>query len=108
MITAYGAPPTSFRPVKSYDYLYAIDGNGARPTNDSSSDDESQPPQQALRCRKRQKVFPRWSSLLTPRTVKPRCAAALVVFRQNCAGCHGDDGRGDGLPVKRCCPNQQI
>jgi len=98
MITAYGAPVNEFQVIKITDYLYAINGNGPRPpSHDSSSDDDdiggtpsAVPPEVTERA-------PALEFATNPQDREADVRRGAEIFKQNCAGCHGDGGRGNGV-----------
>jgi len=105
MINAYGAPTDEFQVGKIIDYLDAIDGNGIRPqTHDSSSDDDEigAAPGVAL-----PEATERAPALEVAGSAPDREATArrgAVIFMQDCSGCHGDHGRGDGVAGRALLP----
>ena len=104
MITAYGAPADEFQVGKIIDYLYAIDGNGARPTNDSSSDDEESAATASPALPEATESVPALEIAANAQDREAKGRGGAVVFMQNCAGCHGDDGRGNGVASQALLP----
>jgi mono/diheme cytochrome c family protein len=105
MITAYGAPADEFQAGKIIDYLYAIDGNGAGPpTNDSSSDDEESAATASPALPEATESAPALEIAANAQDGEVNVRHGAVVFIQDCAGCHGDDGRGNGVAGQALLP----
>ena len=105
MINAYGAPADEFQVGKIIDYLDAIDGNSTRPqTHDSSSDDGEIGAAPIVALPEATESAP---ALEVARSAQDREATArrgAVIFTEDCAGCHGDHGRGDGVAGNAVLP----
>ena len=104
MINTYGAPADEFQVVKIVDYLYAIDGNGPRPqTHDSSSDDDESGAT-ASPVAEATESAPALQIATNARDREANVRRGKGLFKENCAGCHGDDGRGDGVASQALLP----
>ena len=105
MVTAYGAPADEFQVGKIVDYLYAIDGNGTRPqTHDSASDDDEAGATTSPAMVEATEGAPVLEIVANARDREANVRRGAAVFRENCAGCHGDDGRGDGVVSQALLP----
>ena len=104
MINTYGAPADEFQVAKIVDYLYAIDGNGPRPqTHDSSSDDDESGAT-ASPVAEATESAPALQIATNARDREANVRRGEGLFKENCAGCHGDDGRGDGVASQALLP----
>jgi len=104
MINSYGAPADEFQVGKIVDYLYAIDGNGPRPqTHDSSSDDDESGAT-ASPVAEATESAPALQIATNARDREANVRRGEGLFKENCAGCHGDDGRGDGVASQALLP----
>lgn len=98
MINAYGAPADEFQVGKIIDYLYAINGNEARPqTRDSSSDDDELGATPGAALPETTESAPVFEVAANATVHESNVRRGKEVFMADCAGCHGDDGRGDGV-----------
>ncbi|HEU0038150.1 MAG TPA: c-type cytochrome [Verrucomicrobiae bacterium] len=105
MINAYGAPADEFQVGKIIDYLYAIDGNGPRPqTHDSSSDNDESDAAPSLALPEATVGTPVLEMVANARDREANVRRGAAVFMENCAGCHADDGRGDGVASQALLP----
>ena len=105
MITAYGAPADEFQVGKIVDYLDAIDGNGTRPpTPDSSSDDDESGATPNLALPEATESAAVLETATNARDREANVLRGAAVFTENCAGCHGDGGRGDGVVSQALLP----
>ncbi len=105
MVTAYGAPADEFQVGKIIDYLYAIDGDGTRPPpHDSSSDDDESGATSSLALPEATESAPALEIATNARDREANVLGAAVVFKENCAGCHGADGRGNGVTGQALLP----
>ncbi len=105
MIDTYGAPADEFQVGKIIDYLYAIDGDGTRPPpHDSSSDDDESGATSSLALPEATEGTPVLEMVANARDREANVRRGAAVFMENCAGCHGDDGRGDGVVSQALLP----
>src|SRR6267143_3532884 len=105
MIAAYGAPADEFQAGRIIDYLYAIDGNGPRTqTHDSSSDDDDAGASPSVTVPEATESAPALEVARNAQDRKANVRRGRVVFVENCAGCHGHDGRGDGVAGQALLP----
>ena len=101
MVTAYGASADEFQVGKIVDYLYAVDGNDARPRPLASSDDEDESVATASPAQpEATESAPVFEFAANAQEHDLRMQRGKEVFKENCAGCHGDHARGDG-PVSQ-------
>jgi mono/diheme cytochrome c family protein len=105
MSNAYGAPADEVQVGKIIDYLYAIDGDRPRPqTHDSSSDDDESGATPSLAPLEATERAPALEIATNARDREANVRRGAVVFMANCAGCHGDDGRGNGVAGQALLP----
>ena len=105
MINTYGAPADEFQVAKIIDYLYAIDGDGTRPPpHDSSSDDDDSGATSSLALPEATESAPALQIATNARDREANVRRGKGLFKENCAGCHGDDGRGDGVASQALLP----
>lgn len=98
MITAYGAPLSEFQVAKISDYLYAIDGNGSTlPSHDSSSEDDDIGGTPSALPPEATESAPALELATNAQEREADVRRGAEIYKQNCAGCHGDGGRGDGV-----------
>lgn len=105
MINAYGAPADEFQVGKIIDYLEAIDGNGARPqTHDSTSDDDEIGAAPSVALLEATESAPAFEVAGSAQDREATARRGAVIFGEDCAGCHGDRGRGDGVAGQALLP----
>src|SRR6266404_1659977 len=105
MINTYGAPADEFQVAKIVDYLYAIDGDGTRPPpHDSSSDDDESGATSSLALPEATERAPALQIATNARDREANVRRGKGLFKENCAGCHADDGRGDGVASQALLP----
>ena len=108
MINAYGAPADEFQVVKIIEYLDAIDGNGARPqTHNSSSDDDEIGAAPSVALAEATESAPALEVTGSARDREATAQRGALIFKEDCAGCHGDRGRGDGVAAKALLPSPE-
>jgi mono/diheme cytochrome c family protein len=105
MISAFGAPADEFQIGKIIDYLYAINGNGTRPqTRDSSSDDDELGATPGAAPPESTESAPVFEVAAKAGVRESNVRRGKEVFTADCAGCHGDDGRGDVVASQALLP----
>jgi mono/diheme cytochrome c family protein len=105
MINVYGATTDEFQIGKIIDYLYAIDGNGPRlQTQDSSADDDEIGATAGVPVPEATESAPVFEVASDAQDREVNAHRGAVVFREDCAGCHGDNGRGDGVASQALLP----
>jgi len=105
MVTAYGAPADEFQVGKIIDYLYAIDGDGFRPPpHDSASDDDESGATSSLALPEATESTPVFQIAANAQEHELNVRRGNEVFNQDCAGCHGADGRGNGVAGQALLP----
>ena len=105
MMNAYGAPADEFQAGKIVDDLYAIDGNDPRPqTKDSSTDDDDIGATATVAVPEATESPPMFEHSANGQDRKGDVTRGAAVFLDDCAGCHGEDGRGDGVAGQALLP----
>ena len=105
MIKTYGAPVDEFQIGKIIDYLYAIDGNATRPpTHDSSADDDESSATASLALPEATEGAPVFEVAANAQQHNLSARRGKELFMEDCAGCHGADGRGNGVANQALLP----
>jgi mono/diheme cytochrome c family protein len=105
MVNAYGAPADEFQIGKIVDYLYVIAGGGPRPqSQDSSSDDDDIGATSNVALPEATESAPAFEVAINAQQHRLNLQRGKEVFVEDCAGCHGGDGRGDGVAGQALLP----
>ncbi len=98
MTNAYGATLDVDQVAKVTDYLFAINGNGPKPrAQDSSADDDDDGGSPAAKMPEVTEGAPVLEVAVNADDRAASLRRGATLFAQNCAGCHGAEGRGDGI-----------
>lgn len=105
MMNSYGAPADEFQTGKIVDYLYAIDGDDPRPpTQNFAADDDEIGATASVAVPEATESAPVFEHSVNGQDQKSDVSRGAVVFLDDCAGCHGDHGRGDGKAGQAVLP----
>jgi len=105
MIDAYGAPADEFQVAKIIEYLCAIDGDGPGPQiQNSSTDDDEIGATATAALPEPTESAPAFEVSDNGHDHEANVDRGRVVFKEDCAGCHGEFGRGDGAAGQHLLP----
>lgn len=104
MIDTYGAPANEAQAGKIIDYLSVVNGTGPKPqTQNPFSDDDESDAIAGVAAPEPTESAP-VLELAAKAGIAPTVRRGAQVFAEDCAGCHGDDGRGAGTASQALLP----
>jgi mono/diheme cytochrome c family protein len=104
MIDTYGAPADEVQAGKIIDYLSVVNGNGPKPqTQNPFSDDDESGAIAGVVAPEATESAP-VLELAANADLATTVRRGAQVFAEDCAGCHGDDGRGAGIASQVLLP----
>lgn len=105
MIDTYGAPADEFQVGKITDYLCAIDGDRPGPQiQNPSTDDDEIGATASVALPEPTESAPAFEVSDNEQDREANVERGRAVFKEDCAGCHGDNGRGDGFASQPLLP----
>ena len=105
MMNSYGAPADEFQAGKIVDYLYAIDGDDSRPpTQNFAADDDEIGATASVAVAEATETVPLFERSVNGQDRTSDVSRGAAVFLDDCAGCHGEHGRGDGKAGQALLP----
>jgi cbb3-type cytochrome c oxidase subunit III len=105
MIKVYGAPAGTNQIRQTVDYLVAINGIAPKePAKGSLPESETSSPSASTNLQQQVETTPLFAIAASPEEQAADVKRGATVFIQDCAGCHGADGRGDGIASQVLLP----